>query len=335
MTATHTVRVTGPGDLLALVPSLLGFHPEDSVVLLTLGDARQPFHARVDLPTDAEQVHQLAGHLAGVAVKGEVAQVAVVAYTDDGCVARAVVDALDEELVQAGIDLVCVVRADGERWWVLDTSGESGGTRYDVSSHPLMAQAVLDGTVVLGSRRELAESLIGSDPQETEDIAVLADEILLRRSREASAPLGPAASQHQLAGEARWVGDRLHRFLEDGTRLALADVARLAVGVTVAHEIRDVAWADLSRDNAAQHVDLWRDVVRRSPVHLRAAPATLLGFAAWLSGNGALAWVAVERAQEADPGYAATGLLERILSAGMPPSSWQPTAPHDIWAPDW
>jgi hypothetical protein len=332
MTATHNVRVTGPGDLLALVPSVLGFHPEDSVVLLTVGNARQPFHARVDLPTDAEQVDLLAAHLTEVASRGAVTQVAVVVYTDDGSVARAVVDALDEELLRAGIDLVCVVRADGERCWVLDSLGETGGTRYDTSSHPLMAQAVLEGTVVLGSRRELAESLVGNDPHDTEEIAALADDALQRLSDVASAPLGAASWPHQMSVESRWVRARVQRFLEDGQRLSAADVARLVVVVTAAPGVRDVAWAEMSRADADRHVDLWRDLVRRCPVHMRAVPATLLGFAAWLSGHGALAWCAVEKAHEADPGQANSmiGLVERILSAGMPPSSWQPMTPDEL-----
>jgi hypothetical protein len=334
MTAIRTVRATGPADLLALVPSLLGFHPEDSVVLMTLGDARQPFHARVDLPTDAEEVHQLAGHLAGVAERGGVTTAAVVVYTDDGCLARAVVDALDEELLRAGTELVCVVRADGERWWVLDVIGETGGTRYDVSSHPLMAQAVLEGTVVLSSRRELAETLVGTDPQETEEIAALADRALDRISDGASAPLGRAAARHQVAVEARWVGERMRLFLADGERLDASDVARLAVGVTVSAEVRDVAWTQMSRDDAAQHVALWLDLVRRTPVALRAAPAALLGFAAWLSGHGALAWCAVESAQEADPDCGPASVLARILSAGLPPSSWQPGRREDLRQPD-
>ena len=56
-------------------------------------------------------------------------------------------------------------------------------------------------------------------------------------------------------------------------------------------------------------MDLWRDVVRRAPADLRAAPAALLGFAAWLSGDGALAWCAVECALEAEPDYSLAGLL--------------------------
>ncbi len=330
MTAIRTVRATGPGDLLALVPSLLGFHPEDSVVLVTLGDARQPFHARVDLPTSAEEVHLLAGHLAGVAERGGVTRAALVVYTDDGCVARAVVDALDDELMRAGTELVCVVRADGERWWVLDPVGEAGGTPYDVGSHPLMAQAVLEGTVVLGSRRELAETLVGNDPLETEQIAGLATEALGRLQDGARAPLGPAAARHQVAVEARWVEERVRRFLHDGERLAVQDVARLVVGVKVSGDVRDRAWAQLSRDSAARHVDLWRDLVRRTPVDLRAVPAALLGYAAWLSGHGALAWCAVETAFESEPDHGLATLLGRVLAAGMPPSSWDPIVGDDL-----
>ena len=47
MTTTLTAR--GPADLLAAVPVVLGFHPHDSLVMLTFG-AERTFHARVDLP---------------------------------------------------------------------------------------------------------------------------------------------------------------------------------------------------------------------------------------------------------------------------------------------
>ena len=39
-----------PEDLIALVPFVLGFHPSESVVLLTFGAPGGSFHARVDLP---------------------------------------------------------------------------------------------------------------------------------------------------------------------------------------------------------------------------------------------------------------------------------------------
>jgi hypothetical protein len=94
--------------------------------------------------------------------------------------------------------------------------------------------------------------------------------------------------------------------------------------VTLSVEVRDVAWAEMSHADAARHVDLWRDVVRRVPVHLRAAPAALLGFAAWLSGDGALASCALDLCQDAEPGYSMAGVLTQALAAGLPPDSWRP-----------
>jgi hypothetical protein len=84
------------------------------------------------------------------------------------------------------------------------------------------------------------------------------------------------------------------------------------------------------RENADVHVDLWRDVVRRSPEDLVAAPAALLGFAAWLAGDGALAWCAVDRAQQAEPGYGLAGLLAQALAGGVPPSAWRPLGPDTL-----
>ena len=195
---------------------------------------------------------------------------------------------------------------------------------YDVSSHPLMAQTVMQGTVVLGSRQELADTLVGDDPEEIERVGRLGDEVVDRLAAALDDGRGRGATRHRLGTEGRWVRERVCRFLEDGRRLGEADVARLATLVSVSVEVRDVAWAELSPATASRHVDLWRDVVRRAPVHVRAAPAAMLGFAAWLSGDGALAWCAVERALEAEPGYSLAQLLAEALTGAVPPSVWRP-----------
>jgi hypothetical protein len=318
MTDTHILRATGPADLLALVPGLIGFHPEDSVVLLTVGPARQPFHARVDLPDDPVGVELLTAHLAEVADRHGTRRLAVLVYSDDAALAEAVVDQLLVRLALADVAVVCAVRADGERWWPLTGGGEAGeGTPYDLTAHPLVAQAVLDGTRMLGSRRELADSLVGPDTDEVDRVAALAQEC----------DAGPALDRHRLAGEARWVQERVRHGLVRGHRLDTADAARLLQVVRRSVELRDVAWAEMTHANADRHVALWLDLVRRAPVELRAAPAALLGFAAWLCGDGALAWCAVDAAQEAEPGYGLAGLLTDALAGAVPPSAWRPIPP--------
>ena len=56
-----------------------------------------------------------------------------------------------------------------------------------------------------------------------------------------------------------------------------------------------------------------------APVDLRAAPASLLGFAAWLAGEGALAWCAVGLRPEAEPDYWLAALLAQALAGAVPP----------------
>lgn len=321
MTEIRTVRASGPADLLALVPGLLGFHPEDSVVVVTVGDATHRFHARVDLPTEPAGIEELASYLVEVASRHGVRALAVVVYTEDAALADLLLDGVAARLRTARIELVCAVRADGRRWWRLGGPGAARhpGTAYDVSSHPLMAETVMEGTVVLGSRQELADSLVGTDVADRDLVGRLADEALTRLAR---------AARDHLVHEGRWVSDRVRRFVgpsaDDPQPVDAGDVARLAALLTHSLEVRDVAWAEMTHETAARHVDLWRDVVRRTPPHLRAAPAALLGFAAWLSGNGALAWCAVDVAEDASPGYGLAGLLAEALACAVPPSAWRP-----------
>ncbi|HYO40146.1 MAG TPA: DUF4192 domain-containing protein [Nocardioidaceae bacterium] len=350
MTDLHTVRATGPEDLLALVPTLLGFHPDRSVVVLTVGAAVRPVHARVDLPARAEhgeEADDLAEHLARVAARSRVTAVAIVVYTADAAVARTTVDALARRMADVGVEVACVVRADGSRWWSMHPDGEEGGVPYDVSSHPLVVRSVVSGTVVLGSRQQLVDSLRGDDDAESREIAALAEGLCARLEAETGgrAPLEAPEQQNvpaALAEQGEWLRDRVCCFLEDGRRLEAAEVARLSGLVTASSLLRDVAWAEMTQSNASRQVDLWRDVVRRVPPRFRPAPAGLLGFAAWLTGNGALAWCAVECAAEAEaetavpgagdaePGHSLAGLLAQVLAAAVAPSAWRPPDPPQL-----
>lgn len=324
MSKTRTLHASGPADLLALVPRLIGFHPEDSVVVITVGAAGEPFHARVDLPSDPRGLDELAAYLTEVALRHQVGRLATVVYTSDAELAERFAARLLDLCRTGRPEVVCAVRADGRRWWWLPGRSRDPGTAYDVRSHPLMAEAVLDGTVVLGSRAELEQSLRCSDPEEVGRIARAAADVAHRVASAARSPFGAPAGRHQLVTEGHWVRRRVRRFLDDGARLDTHDAARLLVLTSVSLEVRDVAWAEMTRQNADRHVELWIDLVRRAPRELRAAPAGLLGFAAWLSGRGALAWCAVDRALDAQPGYGLASLLTKTLAGAMPPSAWKP-----------
>jgi hypothetical protein len=69
------------------------------------------------------------------------------------------------------------------------------------------------------------------------------------------------------------------------------------------------------------HCRLWTDVLRGAALDFVPAPASLLAFTAWQSGNGALAAMAVDRALVADPGYSMAQLLAGAVEAALPPSA--------------
>jgi hypothetical protein len=338
-----TFKVKSPTDLLAMVPYLLGFHPEDSVVVITVGAADTPVHARQDLPAVPDDVPLLVEDLVTVARRAGVSQAVVIAYSSDEVLAAAVVGPLAAGLESAGVRVPISMRADGERWYCLgegldDPVGRcpgdcpADGTPYDLSRHPMTLEAVVDGRLVHANRDALRDSLVGDDPDEVDRVAAAVDaagERLVEACRTGPGETIPAAARPHLVQEGRWVQHRVRRFVRDGQRLDSHDVGRLVVAVA-SIEVRDVAWAQIGHADARRHVDLWSDVVRRCPRDSLAAPAALLSFAAWLAGDGALAWCAVERSQEAEPGYSLAGLVTQALAGGIPPTAWSPLGPDAL-----
>jgi len=304
-----TLTARTPDDLLALVPLVLGFHPERSLVMLTFGADRGAFHARVDLP-GADEREEVIDVLLTAAVRNRVERVVFLFYTADAEAVFALAPELVKAFVREQIGIIDLLRADGRRWFPLAGGPDHEGTPYDVSTHPFTAQGVFSGAVTRPSRLALAESLVGP-----------ADEVA-RVEAEIPARLGRVPSLQRTA-EARWLVDLIARCTSDGDRPEADDVARLVVAV-LDLELRDVVWTHMTHANARAHLELWSDIVRRTPDDFLAAPATLLAFAAWLTGQGALAWCALDRVHKVDPDYSLADLVAGALTAAMPPSCWTP-----------
>ncbi|HET9420746.1 MAG TPA: DUF4192 domain-containing protein [Nocardioides sp.] len=297
-----------PEDLLAMVPIVIGFAPSESVVMLTF-EAAHCFHARVDLPSRADDIADLVEALLEPARRNRVRRVVFVFYADDpGRVARAW-RGLRGGCKQAGIDVLEALRVDGRRWFPLlggDKRVRELGVPYDISAHRFAAQAVVDGRVTHASRDELA-ALLDADPERAAAVAGLVD----------SRP-----DPTDLRDEGEWVDGLVRTNTTAGTSPSDAEVARL-LRALVHKRLRDAAWSSLTRTGAQRHVDLWLDVLRRTPTPYTPPVATLLGFAAWQNGHGALAWCAVDRCAEVDPDYTLMTYLASALTHALPPSAWE------------
>src|SRR5690606_38523101 len=108
-----------------------------------------------------------------------------------------------------------------------------------------------------------------------------------------------------------------------GRRLTDDQALRLAQWATIL-PVRDALWALITPASARTMVGLWSHVARCAPPWISAPARTLAGFASWLSGDGARALIAAERAIAVDPDYTLAGLLLETLAMGVPPSAWRP-----------
>ena len=322
MTA-HSFSVRSEADVLALIPFTLGFHPEDSLVLVTLGAGSRPFHARIDLPDGLEELGCVVERLVLAAVRNDAERAMVVLYTEDECLAEAAAAMLGGALAAAGVAVLLSMRADGHRWYPLgvdswDTRALEG-VPYDVRSHELTSLSVLEGKVTFRNREELVDSLTPVDPEAVEELFT------------AYAALGrlDPSDRSLLVAEGRWLVEQLRMRLDRSDPMPASTAARVlrAVGE---RDVRDLAWCEITARDAEAHVRLWRDLVRRSPEELVAPVAGLLAFSAWLAGDGALAWCAVDRSLRADPDHVLARLVGRALDAAMPPSSWEPPDPRSL-----
>lgn len=316
-----------PVDLLAVVPFAIGFHPEESVVLLAFGPPipgrpsriGDSFHARIDLPRVEAQQREVARLLREVVRRHRVGSVGLVLYTDDVAAALLFADLLVPDLISDGVVVVDVIRVAQDRFYGVGDP-EDPGTPFDLRAHPFTAEQVLDGRVVLENRAALMDSLVGTDEEDGAEVSAVASGFVdqLLAAGHSHGRLGEL-----LVEEARWVQRRIRGYLRSPRPLSARVAGRLLVLVSF-DALREVAWAEMSRADAHLHVELWRDLTRRAPADLRTGVGGLLAFASWLVGDGALACCALERCFGEDPADTLAKHVLALIESATPPSVWAP-----------
>ena len=297
--------ITTPDDLLNALPHVLGFEPRDS--LITVPFRGGGMTARVDIPTTADDRRQAIGAIrrayARNAQPGDL--VAIVCVTDDAHTAQRCSAQLATALEQVGVHTPLRLWATDHRWMELN-SGQ-GGIRTAASAERIAAEAAFAGKAAPAtSRQALADSLAG-------DRGPVA--AVLEQARRRAGDAGVRA-------EHDWAVERLERFHAGGVRFTDREAARMLIALE--HKpTRDALWSDMGRDNAASHNALWTDLTRRAPDEVRTPAATMLAFSAWLSGDGAKAWCALEQIPPDSPPYTMATVIATALHHATPPGAWE------------
>ncbi|MFD2080649.1 protein of unknown function [Actinopolymorpha cephalotaxi] len=318
-TGTDRLTLRGPEDVLAKIPFLVGFHPEDSLVTLTFDEDRElTLTARADLPEPdltPQELRAAGDRLACLVFGREVRYCLLVAYTASRARATPALRAAVAAFADVDVTVLDAIVADGTRWWS-DVCADPvccppEGKPYDLASHPLTARSIYRGEVALAGQEEFRRTV--APPSGAARVA--AEQALARVVSARAADLGG----HDGAG----LVARLFARAGGGERLTDEEMARIAVEVCDV-AVRDEFWSQITRESADRHVEFWSEVVRRTVPPHDVAAAALLAFAAWLQGQGALARCALERVHACDPDYSMARLIEQVLRCGIPPEAWEP-----------
>jgi hypothetical protein len=306
---TAPIKLNGPGDLAAVVPHLLGFAPESSLVVVGLNENGLQCTFRVDLPERAEHANHVPDLVAQL-MRNNCGQGVTIVFGPEP-IAAAVASVTDRRLDAAGIVVLGSLRVDQGRYWSLTCDGPC--CPPEGRPVPKMTEAVLaliaEGAVARSSREAVAAMLDAADPEARKAVraaveGLVADEDELDRAAQRSRRFH--VIDRCLAADA---------FPGTGDLAALG----LALGDL---DVRDYALRQLNTGRYDQYrLDMWIWVVRHMEDELVAPAATVTGFAAYRSGNGVLALEAFELALQADPHYRLARMLLAALQAGIPPAA--------------
>jgi hypothetical protein len=336
------VRPDSPAELLSVVPHLLGFVPRDSLVVMGTEPPRDRVKVtlRFDLPDPpgAGVSADIAAHAVGVVGSQHLTAMLAVGYGPETLV-DPVAYALRTAARQAGLGLRDVLRVENGRYWSYKCADEAccpaAGTPFDPAS-PAAAVMAGAGNAVLADRAAVAARVapLGG-------IAAVSMRQATRRAEQHARRLLAKVRKSSRLGAARQmiaaeglsaVGTMIATYRDGGSYATDYQIAWITVALCDLR-VRDDAWARMDPAYLDAHRRLWIDVTRRAQPGYVAAPASLLAFVAWQSGDGALANVALDRALADQPRYSMAQLLRQVITAGAPPSLARlPMTPEEVAA---
>jgi hypothetical protein len=310
--------LTSPHDLLAAIPFLIGYHPQDSLVLVALKDEAVGMAMRVDMPVgvSAEGYDLLASHFLRDGADGAF----IVAYVGAGAVdPENVLINTSAALVRAGIDIKESLIVRNNRFRSMICS--------DLTCCPPEGSAIPD----LGSSRIAAEHVIAGHPMPFENVNGLVQSI--------AAVASSFESVWADEVQAFWVSsdsEEIQELQRDGATAIIdlvgeyregrgaedRELAARVIGRLSDIQVRDFALGSHTDESADYYWAMWRDLLRIAPRGFVAPVACLFAAMAYERGEGALAHKGLDRGLGDDDQYSLAHLLRRVFTAGWPPQSF-------------
>ena len=352
------MRLRGPADVVAVLPYQLGYHPQDSIVVVALHDRAVGLIERLDLPA-SEHVDEAARVLVGPLLRDRPEAVLLVGYETAEGSSRPALDALRGQVMEADLDVLDRLFVRNGRWYSIDcadTCCPPEGVPVQAADTPAVAEYVgLEVSPLTG--RSAITDLVAADPTLAAAVGAALDGLGVPDpdlSDSGPTVTGLSDAARRLRALSGWAV--VCDVTTGAAEVEDLDPAQIAVLVLSLEDValRDglVAWLcpgslpldslppdlldalrctlptpswHLASPDGATAIAGRRLVARlqslvRSVPDEHATPAlTVLANLAWWQGDGALARTCLDRALEAVPGYRLARLLERMLDLGVRP----------------
>ncbi|WP_217213189.1 DUF4192 domain-containing protein [Streptomyces sp. AC550_RSS872] len=353
----HQVTLRTPAELADALPYLLGYRPEDSIVLVALHDragrGRFGGRARLGIPASADdwdsaatqlarglmtgserrgaRPEQMVAFLCQEPAKGETGRQVMEQLRPLAQKMRVACGSLDVPVIEA----LCI--SDGRFWSYCCDRAEccppEGRPMGLPGTSVLAAAATYAGIQVRGTLRELRARLLPVETAAALEQEAALDTVglaLVSRILDDSTRGGVAQETLELAerlmrrfAAAPPLPGTLTSDLRDDELLGHDEAARLILGLQD-RATRDRAAEWMEGEDAGPALRLWRALARRcvgSYSEHAAAPLTLAGWVAWSTGDDLEAREALAMALGADRDYLFARLLHQACNEGLDPES--------------
>lgn len=319
---TNVIKAASPADFLRVVPSMLGYIPVDSLVIVPMAGTRSLGGLRLDLQTD-DTAADFANTALGlvIRVEGITGYVAAVYTSDSRDSHGALLDALDAAAIAFGLPTLDLFTVGVDGWRSRFADGDLDQIKPDPRLAPLAAthtQPVMPAPMP-GVIEAILEMIEGEEPPSLEampdfgdrlaraevdlaELVVIALSPRLRDTALLAAVRGIEVGEHAVISQ---------RAYEEGTGDYSASLAGTMMGVGVRPDPQRLEAALQACLLAASSVE---DVPEMS--------SGVLSVASWLSwalGRSSHAdWLA-KRALADEPGHGLSEILVSFVAAGHLP----------------
>lgn len=311
--ASPMTTLTSPIDLLSAVPFMIGFTPEDSLVVMGLRSESVEVAMRIDFPDtiDPDQISVIVNHLH----TNQIEEALLVSYIPDAVTdADVVIKALSDALESGGFPLRESLIVVAGRWRSL-VCGDSDCCPMEGQPLPsLDSSRIAAEQIALGhplpylDERSMVESLepFPADPEIDSWIA--------------SIPELDYETEHQSGQRegAEALVDFVGDFSTDGICRDKRLIALLLVRLRDL-QVRDFALGSVNEERFQNYFDSYRWLLRSAPKGYVAPIASIFAAICYERGDGAMAQRVLNRALDDDREYPLATLLREVFTRGKRP----------------